>query len=84
MSRVENPQAFPLTGRTDGSIFERSHEGMTLRDYFAAALAGHIFASGLNAFAVSKITEEDAAKMTAVAAYTLADALLTERAGGAK
>lgn len=74
--KPENPQAFPLRARSDGSIFERSHEGMTLRDYFAGkALPSvmHLCARDTLAPAES-ITQSFARK-----AYEIADAMLAER-----
>lgn len=63
--KPENPQAFPLRARSDGSIFERSHEGMTLRDYFAGKALPSVMHLCAQSFARK--------------AYEIADAMLAER-----
>lgn len=42
---IHNPPAFPGPHRPTGG-HRNSEEGMTLRDYFAAAIMGGIYASG--------------------------------------
>jgi hypothetical protein len=81
MGKPENPPAFPLRARGDGSIFERSHEGMTLRDWFAGqALAGMMANQAmLNATLRKTQTGESVADWTAKGAYAVADAMLAER-----
>lgn len=70
MSGVENPSAFP--NGLMGSLAESP--GMTLRDYFAAAALTGLAASPMDM----------PAGCYALTAYAIADAMLAERAGGAK
>lgn len=70
---MDNPPAFPLRARDDGSVFERSQEGMSLRDWFAGqALVGIVTnALGKGAHANSETF--------AFGAYEIADAMLAQR-----
>jgi len=62
----DNPPAFPRDHRSDG------HNGMTLRDYFAA--------KAMQALLHNASYESDSWHMEAKAAYAIADAMLAERA----
>ena len=68
--------AFPLEHSRTSSL----HDGMTLRDYFAAkAMQGHIVAS-MSALATHYKTNPDAVSpLIAAAAYEMADAMLKAR-----
>jgi hypothetical protein len=69
MSAPENPPAFPNTGNPTWGM-EPDH-GMSLRDYFAGQVAGHLAA---------KMLGRDAGlREIAGASYEIADALLAER-----
>jgi len=75
---MNNPPAFPIP-------FETHHDGMTLRDYFAAkALQGYISARGWHPdFTYPADFNFDAGKRAAdavaVASYQYADAMLKAR-----
>lgn len=59
--------AFP----SHGSMGEVAHEGMTLRDYFAA--------KELQCYMVNEVWNPDTYKRAAISAYNLADAMLKAR-----
>ncbi len=69
--------AFPVSG--DYEVAGFVNEGMTLRDYFAAAVMPRIYASH-----VPETSAEERAAMFAVRAYEIADAMLAERQKAAK
>lgn len=72
---MDNPSAFPLPDERmlDGSGIREGSPGMTLRDWFAGqALAGIIGAGNLKSSATNEVI--------ACAAYSVADAMLAERA----
>jgi len=66
MSKLSNPPAFPLPTPEPGEI---PNEGMTLRDYFAAAVLPALIAK------YDHLADHE----IAVAAYNVADAMLEER-----
>ena len=68
MEKPNNPPAFARTGYS----YEGQQEGMTLRDFFAAAALQGMLASGL-------ATEDWVPKYAAPSAYSIADAMLTQR-----
>lgn len=72
-NKPENPQAFPMPQGMKDNTFEGNdeQEGMTLRDWFAGQAL--ISAKDLNP---QPFTDENLAK----AAYSMADAMLKERA----
>lgn len=76
----ENPPAFP-SGKSEKTGFENSHplhEGMTLRDYFAAkAMQGMVSPEYADGVACSR-------EHVAESAYAIADAMLSARAGTGK
>lgn len=77
---MDNPFAFPLRARSDGSIFERSHEGMTLRDWFAGQALismGQWCPPGCEQF-----NADFTMRARADWAYRHADALLAARTNG--
>lgn len=59
--------AFP----SHGSMGEVSHEGMSLRDYFAAKVIGHL--------CVSELRQENTMQQDVAYAYAVADAMLKAR-----
>lgn len=62
--------AFP----SHGSMGEVSHEGMSLRDYFAAKVIGHL--------CVSELRQENTMQQDVAYAYAVADAMLKAREVG--
>jgi hypothetical protein len=67
-------------GEAGGHAFPCAiHEGMTLRDYFAASIAGHCVPIIMSASASGGIPAADATKLIADMAYELADAMLEAR-----
>lgn len=76
MTRAENPPAFPNKG---SCAKNDPTEGMTLRDYFAAAALQGMMASLVNN---ADWLRGEQCKITASAAYEMADALLAARQGG--
>lgn len=78
-NKPENPQAFPPflpEGHYNGSV---DREGMTLRDYFAAAALQGLTASHLFLFNNANENQTTAASVAACA-YLIANAMLAERA----
>jgi hypothetical protein len=61
-----NSPAFP----SHGSMGEVTHEGMTLRDYFAAKAMQNVFNTGC---------DDDERRYIAMHAYKMADAMLKAR-----
>lgn len=80
MSAPENPKAFPLRARSDGSILERSHEGMDLRDWFAGQALP--YACTINQQFLQAHPDANYPFHAAIAkdAYEIADAMLAARA----
>jgi len=84
---LKNPPAFPRTGSFNGGVescFDSvSQDGMTLRDYFAAAAlqgmlansGGPIQANSLDGWGIVNTTRKDVASD----AYIFADAMLAAR-----
>lgn len=77
-SKPNNPPAFPTDSFPNGS----AHEGMSLRDYFAAKAMQAIF-GGLGAEQVAnrdrRYDETNWAQVVAANAYEMADAMLKAR-----
>lgn len=75
---TENPQAFPTSGYYgDAGNFARPKEGMTLRDYFAAAaLAGLLPRS----WDTENTSDAEIIEQWGKSAYAVADSLLKARA----
>jgi hypothetical protein len=69
---ADNPRAFP----NPGTDYSRGRLGMTLRDYFAGQIVGHIIERVLHADGVSS---ELGPAVCAKVAYQIADAMLEER-----
>lgn len=65
-----NPYAFPSTDNHPSYVVPIQHEGMTLRDYFAAQAISALVARHRADFSWSSIPAN---------AYALADAMLAER-----
>lgn len=80
IDKPENPQAFPCSRWTSNN--QDVHEGMTMRDYFAAAaLTGFTANEQLINIAHKTATElgKDPEEITAIMCYGFADALLKVR-----
>ncbi len=81
-TKPENPKAFPGPNIEYKEPFDMpiSHEGMTLRDYFAAKAMEGAWASHANPNAGSPVVESiDNYENIAKACYEMADAMLTQR-----
>lgn len=78
MKKLENPPAFPRT--VDTSWSSPKHEGMTLRDYFAAAAMQGCLAYSYVCPAKGNYHENSDPEGVAKSAYAYADAMLAERA----
>lgn len=65
------------TGGHAYTQFIRRHDGMSLRDYFAARAMPQVMAATFDR--MGKLTAEEAAFVVANAAYQVADAMLAER-----
>lgn len=79
MSAPENPQAFPLRARSNGSIFEQSHEGMTLRDWFAGQAFTSAMASGHRLGELPPDKRAELFRRIAGLVYEASDAMLAAR-----
>jgi len=71
--------AFPCHAQFDslGNAVIYAEQGMTLRDYFAASVVGHMFSSGIHA--EKHNTFESAIKHMAEDAYEIADSMMAAR-----
>lgn len=80
-----NPQAFPSDTPSGGDVLARHNSGMTLRDYFAGqALAGimanpHRWADIEKRYLKGDLSYDEASKVNATKAYSIADAMLKDR-----
>jgi hypothetical protein len=75
VSKPESPLAFPSVETHPSYDMPMHHFGMSLRDWFAGqCLAGHM--------ARSNMTQPTDPKIAAEAFYSIADAMLVERAKG--
>jgi len=76
----ENPPAFPIPIHSRDCKCPCGNVGMTMRDYYAGqALIGLIVCPNLKMFLGENLLQVSE-KNLAISAYTLADALLIERA----
>lgn len=78
MSEDRNPMAFPRPSTDHGSYGSPGQDGMTLRDYFAAAALGALRLDRAfveRASGMSLLPEEHAAKIC----FAVADAMLAAR-----
>ena len=74
----DNPQAFPWYIQTNGTTTDGG-SGMTLRDWFAGQAMAAILAKHPPVVGTASELSDDLA-CTARGAYSIADAMLTERA----
>jgi hypothetical protein len=76
MSNTKNTggPAYPVKTPMPGDNFETVHQGMTLRDYFAAQVIQGMY-SNSNQYNTTYYTEDYKAKM----AWSMADAMLKAR-----
>lgn len=72
-------EAFP---RASGGGYGENHDGMTLRDYFAAKVLPSLIVDGTALDSIRRASQEckvDGLELTAQMAYAYADAMLAER-----
>jgi hypothetical protein len=65
--------------RSHHTMFVPAQDGMTLRDYFAAAAIPSLLSNDIEAIARSASKEETVGEFLAKQAYKMADAMLAER-----
>lgn len=83
MSKPDGGPAFARTKNITGSVWDDGAEGMSLRDYFAAAALQGLLAQEANPRALgyppAGIEKDAASKLLATSAYDIADAMIAER-----
>lgn len=70
----KGPFAFPFVAHGEAVC-----AGMTLRDYFAAAVLPQVYAGSIGEFAKSRMHGDEYTKTVAKGAYAIADAMLAAR-----
>nr|WP_278436622.1 hypothetical protein [Brucella anthropi] len=83
MNTKHGGPAFPLAVETGPDFYGRKshvvHEGATLRDYFATAIAPHFMEMAQTLSIHDKLASSDAVRFAATSSYEFADAMLAAR-----